>query len=289
MSAPTVLIVGGRGQLGRELVDVFEEGGYRVIVAGREDCDLESEDAVLRCVISAKPALVINTAAFHKTEECERDVKKSFSVNAFGAHAIARAAASVHAPIIFISTDYVFGGEHDVYTEQDLPHPLNVYGASKYAGEILTMLANPQTFVIRTSWLFGQYPCSKGPNFVSGVLSKARVQKEIPVVNDQFGSPTCATDAAQVIKKLVDVRAPWGVYHVANTGMCSWYEFAGAVLEYAGIRNVKFIPTKTPDVSATVRRPMRSALVSTRLSAVGIPSLRPWQEALKEYISHGNI
>ena len=288
-----ILIIGANGQLAFDLIRVFSakdgsasggENDYEVINATRDNFDVTDGLAVEKFIKNRKPNIVINTAAYHKTEECELNPEKSFQVNAIGAYNVAKTAASVGARIIFISTDYVFDGSKESFTEDDTPNPLNVYGASKLAGEVLTKVANADYYIIRTSWLFGIHRSSKGHNFVTLMLEKAKNGEQIKVVNDQFGSPTYTHDLALKIKELIDKNVPAGVYHVTNSGSCSWYEFAKKIFELLGL-NADLTAINSSERPSAVKRPKYSALMSGNLKRQGIKNLRSWPEALSVYLS----
>lgn len=277
-----VLIIGSTGMLAFDLIEIFEKD-YEIIKATRDDFDVSDGLTVERFVKNANPDVVINTAAYHKTEECELNPEKSFAVNAIGAYNVAKAAADINAKIVFFSTDYVFDGSKEFFTESDTPNPLNVYGASKLAGENLTRIANENYYIIRTSWLYGSHESSKGYNFVSLMLEKAKNGEIIKVINDQFGSPTYTYDLALKIKELIGKEALSGVYHITNSGSCSWYEFAKKIFELANLKpNLEEI--KSSDRSSNIKRPKYSVCVSENLKKQGIENLRLWQEALKEFL-----
>lgn len=282
ISKPKVLIIGSTGMLAFDLTRVFEKT-HEIIGATRADFDVSDFDATNKFITKHHSDIVINTAAYHKTEECEINPEKSFSVNAIGAFNVAKAAKEVGAKIIFISTDYVFDGSKEIFTESDMPNPLNVYGASKLAGENLTKIANDNFYIIRTSWLFGIHKSSKGHNFVSLMLEKAKNGENIKVVDDQFGSPTYTYDLALKIKELIDKKTPSGIYHITNYGSCSWYEFAKKIFELSDLKsNLEEI--KSSDRPSSVKRPKYSVLISENLKKQGIETLRPWPKALSAYL-----
>ncbi len=281
-----VLIIGASGQLGSDLVSVFNSGS-EVVKAKHSDLDIINNGAVSEFILKNKPQIVINTAAYHKTEECELNPQKSFEINAIGAFNVSKAAAAVGAKIIYISTDYVFDGNKEFFTESDSPDPLNVYGTSKLAGENLTKIANENHYIIRTCWLFGVHKSSKGYNFVTLMLEKAKNKEEIKVVNDQFGSPTYTCDLALKIKELINKNAPAGVYHITNSGSCSWYEFAKKIFELSNLKpNLEQI--KSGNGLSKIKRPKYSVLISENLKKLEIEILRPWQEALGDFILEYN-
>ena len=277
-----VIIVGANGQLAFDLKKVFESD-YEIIGATRADFDVADGVSAGNFIKDRAPDFVINTAAFHKTEECELNPEKSFAVNAIGAYNVAKAAAGINAKIIFFSTDYVFDGSKKYFTENDMPNPLNVYSASKLAGENLTKIANDDYYIIRTSWLFGVHKSSKGLNFVNLMLEKAKNNEIIRVVNDQFGSPTYTRDLAFKIKELIDKKAPSGIYHITNGGSCSWHEFAEKIFEFSGFK-ADLEAVSSQERPSNIKRPKYSVLMCENLKKQGIENLRPWQEALEDFM-----
>lgn len=284
MDKRKILIVGADGQLAFDLIRVLKPD-YEVIEARYADFDVSDFSGTRAHVAHARPDIVINTAAYNKTEEAERDPEKSFRVNAIGAYHVACAATGIGASIFYFGTNYVFDGTKESFSEEDKPNPLNVYGASKYAGEILTKIANKKAFIIRTSNLFGthQGKGGKGYNFVSMMLEKAKSGEEVRVVNDQFGSPTYAHDLALKIKELIDRNIAPGMYHITNSGSCSWYEFAAKIFELSGVDPRALVGIPTPEGALLIKRPRNTTLVSKKLAALGIVPMRPWQEAVAAY------
>lgn len=277
------MIVGAAGQLGFDLCRAMKER-HEIIAVDRGDCDVADRDAVCAAVQKARPDIVINLAAFHETEACERDPERTFSVNALGAYHLAVAARAAGAVIFFMSTDYAFDGSKDFFVENDAPRPLNIYGASKIAGEHLTRIGNPEGWrIVRTSWMFGAHMSGK-LNFPQMMLARARHGEILRVVNDQIGSPTYACDLAEKTKELIERDAPCGIYHITNAGSCSWYEFAKKIFELSGITPKELIAITTKESGTTIARPRVSVLKSTRLQELGIAPLRPWQDALTAYL-----
>jgi dTDP-4-dehydrorhamnose reductase len=277
-----ILLIGARGQLGTDLVKVL--AGWSVRALTRAELDVCDHGQARQAVLGLRPDVVVNTAAFHKVEDCENDPERSFRVNALAPHNLARACAEAQAALVHLSTDYVFGGGTGrPLTEADPTHPLNVYGASKLAGEYLVGQACPRHFVVRTSGLYGVAGASgKGGNFVELMIRLAREGKPIRVVNDQVLTPTSTADLARRIKHLLQTGA-YGLYHVTSGGQCSWYEFAGRIFELLGLRP-DFGPTTTAAQGAKVRRPEYSVLAHAAMEALGLPSMRPWPEAMEGYL-----
>ena len=275
-----VAIIGANGQLGSDLVKVF---GEDAIPLTHKDLDVTNIDS-LDVLKELCPDVIINTAAYHRTDECEENPEKTFLVNSVGARNVAIIAKETNAINIYISTDYVFDGEKGKpYSEKDVPNPINAYGVSKYAGELLTRYIHRKHYIIRVASLFGVAGASgKGGNFVETMIRLAKAGREIRVVNDIFMSPTYTKDAATAIKAIIENKLPYGVYHVTNKGFCSWYEFSKAIFEITGIE-AKLIPITSKEFPTKARRPKFSALSTEKLSSYGI-NMRSWREALRAYL-----
>ncbi len=277
-----VLITGGEGQLGRELAKKLANH-HQVYSLGKAELDITKKEEVENVVTSLNPEVIIHTAAYTSVDHCETDIKKAMIVNGIGTSYIALAARKVDANLIYISTDYVFDGLSRVeYKEEQNPNPLSIYGLSKWIGEQFTINICNGT-VIRTSWLYGH----DGKNFVKTMLSLANQKKEIQVVNDQIGSPTYVPDLADTIKQLIYKKS--GIYHVSNSGFCSWYDFAQAIFMENGLNQGLIKPISTNDYGALAPRPHYSVLGHKALINAGISPLRHWREALKEFIREENF
>ena len=278
-----VAVIGSTGQLGQDLMWMF---GEEAVGFAHEDLDVTDEESVASAVRSAEPDWVLNTAAYHRVDDCETNPTLTFAVNATGALNVARAAAAVGSGVAFFSTDYVFGGEDRErgrpYEEGDAPHPLSVYGVSKVAGEQLVMQANPRHLVVRSAGLYGTATSRKGWTFPELMLNKARTEGALRVVTDQVLSPTFTADLAWKTKELIEQDAI-GLFHLTNAGECSWFEFARGALELAGV-DAKMEQISTEQMNQRARRPPYSALDTTRLETVGLSPMRPWEEALSDYL-----
>jgi dTDP-4-dehydrorhamnose reductase len=277
-----VLIIGARGQLGSDLVRACSE--WDAVPRTHADMDVCDAEATRRTIEHIRPDAVINTAAFHRVEECEAQPEQAFAVNCLAARNLARACADCRCALVHLSTDYVFAGDRNYpYAETDPAVPVNVYGASKLAGEHLVRQSCPRHFVVRTSGLYGVAGSSgKGGNFVELMVRLAREGKPIRVVNDQVLTPTYTKDLAHKIKELVQTTA-YGLYHVTNTGQCSWHEFAAEIFY---LLNVKpdFAATTTAAFGARVQRPGYSVLAHHALAKIKSEDLRPWHQALLDYL-----
>ncbi len=278
-----VVIIGSTGQLGQDLVRVFNEDAAGFT---HQDLDVTDEASVTAAIRSTEPDWVLNTAAFHRVDDCEANPTLTFAVNALGALNVARAAADAGSGVVFYSTDYVFGGEerkrNHPYEEADTPQPLSVYGTSKVAGEQLVAQANARHLVVRSAGLYGTATSRKGWTFPELMLNKARTDGFVRVVTDQVLSPTYTADLAQKTRELIEHDAT-GLFHLTNDGECSWFEFARGAFDLAGV-DVKMEPIDSGQFQQRARRPPYSALTTTRLEDVGVKPLRSWKEALSDYL-----
>jgi len=282
-----IAIVGSTGQLGTDLMKVFQDE-HEVIGLTHQDIEVTDSDS---CLILRKhhPDIIINTAAFHKTDQCEEEPLKTFSVNAIGARNIATMSKEIKATTIFISTDFVFdGSKNEPYTEDDAPNPINTYGISKLAGELYTK-QNPKHYILRLASLFGVAGASgKGGNFVETMITKAKRNETINVVDDMWMSPTYTKDAATTLKKIIESKLPFGTYHATNQGYCTWFQFAKEIFKITGI-NPTLTPIKTEQLKMKAERPRFSALKSIKLPKYGI-QMGGWKQALRDYlIEKGHI
>jgi dTDP-4-dehydrorhamnose reductase len=276
-----IAVFGSSGQLGTDVVEVFRRHErFDVVPLQHQDVDCADADQVRQVILALRPDGVINTAAYVRVDDCEDHTSEAFVVNAIGALNIARACARVDAFCVYVSTDYVFdGAKATAYVESDPTSPVNVYGASKLAGELLIRQALPRSLIVRTASLFGKTGArGKGGNFIETILAKAKSGEVLRVVNDVTMSPTYTLDLAAALLRLIDLRAD-GIIHATNAGTCSWYEFAQKVVNLAGLR--AFIhPVASVEYPARARRPKNSALLSER----SLVALRPWEDALKAYL-----
>ncbi len=279
-----IAIIGANGQLGTDLVKVFEEDPtFKVIPLTHKDLDVTVPET-LKVLKELKPNVIVNTAAYHKTDECELYPEKTFAVNTIGALNVARVSSKIGALNVYISTDYVFDGEKgEPYTEEDVPNPINVYGASKYAGEILTRNYSQKHYIIRVASLYGRAGArGKGGNFVEWVIEKAKRGEELRIVDDQVMSPTHTMDVAKTLRELLKLQPEFGVYHTVNEGYCSWYEFTRAIFEILGW-DVEVKPIKSNELNRLARRPRFSALKNTKLHKIG-SRMPPWKKSLEQYL-----
>lgn len=270
-----ILITGAQGQLGHALQQAFS--GEELILKDLPTFDLTKSDSESQ-IVAACPSVILHVGAYSNVDEAEREPNHALAVNAQGTMFVARAAATLNARLIYLSTDYVFDGTQTVpYREEDAPHPINVYGQSKREGEIAALAACPNTLVVRTAWLYGY----AGNNFVKTIMRLAHEKPFLEVVRDQRGCPTNADDLALALKDLLasDLR---GICHVTNTGDCTWHEFAEAIVSLMG-RSTPVRPITTAQAGRLARRPAYSVLAQGRLGTVRA-MLPHWLDALARFM-----
>jgi dTDP-4-dehydrorhamnose reductase len=276
-----IVVIGSTGQLGQDLMKTLRVDHEVVGLAHKE---IEVTDyASVQTLKEQKPNVIINTAAFHKTDQCEDEPLKTFSVNAVGPKNVAAICKELNATNVFISTDYLFSGlKNEPYTEADIPDPINTYGISKLAGELFTK-QTPSHYIFRVASLFGVAGASgKGGNFVETMIMKAKKGESISVVDDMWMSPTYTKDAAESIKKILELQLPFGVYHLTNQGQCTWFQFAQEIFKLAGLTpDLKRIATS--QIQTKAKRPLFSALKSVKLSKYNL-EIRSWKKALYSYL-----
>lgn len=275
-----VVITGAKGQLGQELVKVFDDE-HEVTGIYKDDLDITAAGKVKDFISSIKPDLVIHCAAMTNVDGCEGDPDMAYKVNAFGTQNIAVACQKVDTEMVYVSTDFVFAGDKDEpYIEFDETGPLSVYGKSKLAGENYVRNLLNRYYIVRTAWLYGE-----GHNFVRTMLRLAEEKEYLEVVDDQVGTPTCAKELAIAISKLVGTDL-YGTYHASNNGSCSWYEFARKIFELKGI-DIEVKPITSDKLGRPARRPAYSVMRNFALESQGIYVMRDWEEALEEYLEKG--
>ena len=275
------LIIGATGQLGSELMRAFEDRAPHGF--DHAAIEIENQGSIEAALGSVRPTLVINTAAFHNVDECERQPARAFAVNAMALDRLAVAVQRQGAALATISTDFVFDGtQRRPYRESDEPNPLNHYGLSKRAGEIFVEVRTPRHFIFRTSGLYGLRTASqKGYTFVDRIIRQAETGETPRVVTDMVFSPSYAADVAETIRRVIE-REAFGLCHVTNTGSCSWYEFAQEALRLAGL-STEITPISYREFGSVVKRPAYSALAHDTLERLGI--LMPsWRDGLRRYV-----
>jgi dTDP-4-dehydrorhamnose reductase len=271
-----ILVVGSKGMLGQELMGLYGNAARGVDVG---DMDITDLGSVQRVLVTLKPRVVINAAAFTDVDRCETDTELALQVNGEGVAHLAMITKEIGATLVQVSTDYVFDGRKNApYQEDDAPAPLSIYGESKLAGEMNAKF-NPEHLIVRTQWLYGH----GGKNFVETMLRLAGERSELTVVDDQIGAPTWTHDLALAIKALLD-KGCRGTYHVANSGFVSWNGFAREIFQQAGLA-VTVSPMSTEQLGRPAPRPLYSVLDCGKLAEDTGLVPEPWQEALKRYLA----
>ncbi len=276
-----VLVTGVNGQLGYDVVRELKERGFNdVLGIDINDLDITKEQLVATFITKFNPDVVVHCAAFTAVDLAEDKKEVVYDVNVNGTSYIAKACQKVNAKMMYISTDYVFDGKGEKpFTIDDLTNPINYYGVSKLLGEQEVKKYLDRYFIIRISWVFG----INGNNFVKTMLNLGKVREELNVVCDQIGSPTYTYDLSKLISDMI-VTNKFGIYHATNEGICSWYEFACEIFKQANV-NIKVNPIKTSMYPTKALRPKNSRLSKTSLVDEGFSLLRPWEDALNDYLN----
>ncbi len=279
-----ILITGANGMLAKSVRKRLEKGN-ELICTDVADLDITDEKAVMEFVTNAKPDYIINCAAYTAVDKAEEAGEIVRKINADGPKNLAIAAKTVDAPLVHISTDYVFGGDLDIekeYKEEDEKHPVTAYGITKLEGEEKIKENTDKYYIFRTAWLYGD-----GNNFVRTMLKLGETKDEINVVADQHGSPTYAEDLANIIGEAIEKKIPYGIYHATNEGFTTWYDFTKAIFEYAGII-CQVNPVTTEKYIEMMKitqakRPKNSQMSKEKLLEQGI-QIPEWEDALKRYL-----
>jgi dTDP-4-dehydrorhamnose reductase len=277
-----VILLGKNGQLGKEFENYLGKvNDIELFSFSHSELDITDLERVKTVFQDINPKVVINCAAYTKVDLAEKEVATAYKVNSVGAKNVSYASYLVNANVVYFSTDYVFDGNKErPYTEFDNPNPLSVYSKSKLFGEIYTREHNPNHLILRISWLYSIY----GSNFVKTVIRLAKEKGELRIVNDQFGSPTYALDVVRQTWKLIQADRI-GLYHSANVGQATWFEFAKEIIENLNL-NVKVISIKTEQYPAKAKRPLHSVLENYLLKLENINIMRTWKVALKDFINN---
>ncbi|MCM1101646.1 MAG: dTDP-4-dehydrorhamnose reductase [Clostridium sp.] len=276
-----ILVTGVKGQLGYDVVNELSARGHEAVGVDVQEMDITDAVSVDRVIKAAAPDAVIHCAAYTAVDAAEENEELCRRVNAEGTRNIAKVCRELDCKMIYISTDYVFSGQGERFWEpDDEKAPQSVYGRTKYEGELAVQELLDKYFIVRIAWVFGV----NGKNFVKTMLKLAENHDTLRVVSDQFGSPTYTFDLAKLLADMV-VTDRYGVYHATNEGICSWYEFACAIFEEAGLADkITVLPVSTEEYGAKANRPYNSRMSKEKLVQNGFEKLPPWQDALKRYL-----
>ena len=273
-----ILITGSNGMLGHDLIEVLKDN-HELILTTSKTLDITNKDQVFEVICDAEPDVVINSAAYTDVDGCEENQDLAYSVNGEGVKNLALACKEVDCALVHISTDYIFNGKNDrPWVEDDEIGPISVYGKSKLKGEEAILETLDKYFIVRTAWLYG----INGKNFPKTMLELAKNHSEITVVYDEVGTPTYTPDLAYGISQLIETDY-YGIYHLTNSGNCSWCEFARYIFEVAD-KDVKVVPVTASEFARPAPRPSYSVLENKNWVDKGFKPLRSYKEAIKEYV-----
>lgn len=274
-----VLVTGVKGQLGYDVVNELTKRGIEAVGVDIQDMDITDAASVEKVIGEVAPDAVIHCAAYTAVDAAEDNVELCRRVNADGTQNIANVCKKLNCKMIYISTDYVFDGEGTrAWEPDDERHPLNVYGQTKYEGELAVQNTLEKYFIVRISWVFGV----NGKNFIKTMLNLGKTHDHLTVVNDQFGSPTYTYDLARLLVDMV-LTDKYGIYHATNEGICNWYEFACEIFRKAGM-NVDVAPVPAFEYPTKAKRPENSRMSKEKLTQNGFERLPSWQDALERYL-----
>ena len=279
-----ILVTGAKGQLGMELCHLLDEQGIEYVGTAMADLDITNAEQVAHFVKTLQPSIIFHCAAYTAVDLAEDEGKAlNQAVNIDGTKNIALAAKEVGATLVYISTDYVFDGMLDEgeYTIDAPTNPQNEYGKAKLAGEQVIQELLTQYYIIRTSWVFGQY----GANFVYTMQKLAENRKTLTIVSDQIGRPTWTRTLAEFMQFIVEKEAPYGVYHLSNEGSCSWYEFAKEILKEN--TDIEVLPVTSEEFPQKATRPKRSIMDLSKSEELGFEIIS-WEEALCQFMKLGS-
>lgn len=282
-----VFVTGVKGQLGYDVMRELEKRDYDAVGVDIEEMDITDNKSVDKVITDANPDVVIHCAAWTAVDLAEDEDKKAkvHLVNAVGTENIAKVCKKLDCKMIYLSTDYVFDGQGTrPWKPDDEKHPLNVYGKSKYEGELAVEKLLEKYFIVRIAWVFGE----NGKNFVRTMLNLGKTHDRITVVDDQIGSPTYTPDLARLLVDMAE-SDKYGIYHATNEGFCSWYEFACEIFRQASefdqaYKNVSVLPVTSDKYPSKAKRPSNSRMNKDKLNENGFERLPDWQDALRRYI-----
>ncbi len=274
-----VLVTGVKGQLGYDVMAELAKRNIEAIGVDIDEMDITDKISVEKVIGEAAPDVVVHCAAYTAVDAAEDNEALCRRVNAGGTRNIAEVCKKLDCKMVYISTDYVFDGQGTrPWEPDDERHPLNVYGQTKYEGELAVQENLSKYFIVRIAWVFGK----NGKNFVKTMLKLAETHDKLTVVNDQFGSPTYTYDLARLLVDMIQTDK-YGIYHATNEGICTWYEFACEIFRQAGVK-IEVTPVPASEYPAKAKRPENSRLDKSKLTENGFERLPSWQDALRRYI-----
>ncbi|RDY27411.1 dTDP-4-dehydrorhamnose reductase [Romboutsia weinsteinii] len=274
-----ILVTGIKGQLGYDVIKELNKRNYEAIGVDIDEMDLTCEEQIKTCINSHKPDWIIHCAAYTAVDPAEDNEHICRKINSTSVKTIASMCKNLDIPMIYISTDYIFDGSKEgEYVEDDLANPINIYGKTKYEGELYVQSLLEKYYIVRISWVFGE----NGKNFIDTMLNLSKNKDKISVINDQIGSPTYTKDLAPLLVDMLETDK-YGIYHATNEGYCTWYEFAKHIFDVANI-DIELKPILTSEYPSNATRPMNSKMSKEKLIQSGFKPLRSWKDAVQEYI-----
>lgn len=275
-----VLVTGYKGQLGYDVVNELTKRGHEAIGVDIQEMDITDAESVQRVITETAPDAVIHCAAYTAVDAAEDQEELCRKVNALGTEHIAKVCGSMDIKMMYISTDYVFNGQGErPWEPDDEREPMNVYGQTKYEGELAVEKYVEKFFTVRIAWVFGV----NGKNFIQTMLRLGQERGAVSVVDDQVGSPTYTYDLARLLADMIETDQ-YGRYHATNEGLCSWYEFAVEIFRQAGMDQVQVTPVTSDQFPAKAKRPMNSRMSKEKLDEKGFQRMPSWQDALSRYL-----
>ena len=274
-----VPVTGSGGMLARNLIPILSGRGYETLAPAESELDITDQNTISATVENIRPELIINCAAYTRVDDAEKEEPKALQINGDGVRNLCMTCRAMDIPLVHFSTDYVFDGTKTTpYTIDDLPNPVSAYGRTKLAGEEHILKLLDKFYLIRTSWLFGLH----GPNFIETMMGLAKSKKSLDVVNDQRGCPTWSVHVSQAVADLIETGR-YGTYHITNSGVTTWYDFAVEIFRQSGI-DMKVTPVTSDRFPRPAKRPANSALDPAPLPEVLKRDMPSWQESLGEYL-----
>ncbi len=275
-----ILVTGIKGQLGYDVMQEGEKRGFEILGTDVDNMDITDAAQVNQVMEDYSPDAVVHCAAYTAVDAAEDNREVCQKINVGGTRNIAEVCKRLNIPMMYFSTDYIFNGQgENFWREDDEKQPLNVYGQTKYEGELAVQELLEKYFILRISWVFGV----NGNNFIKTMLRIGKERGAVGVVSDQIGSPTYTYDLAKLVIDMIQTNK-YGVYHVTNDGLCSWYEFACEIFKQAGL-NVEVTPLTTTEYPAKAARPFNSRMSKDKLKNAGFELLPSWQDALERYLN----
>lgn len=275
-----VLVTGASGQLGYDVVRELTKRGHEAVGVSSRELDITDQEQVETFITDANVDVVMHGAAYTAVDAAEDHEEQCRLVNASGTEFVAQVCKKLDIPMVYISTDYVFDGQGTrPWEPEDERHPLNVYGQTKYEGELAVQRNLEKYFIVRIAWVFG----INGNNFIKTMLKLSKTHDTLTVINDQIGSPTYTYDLARLLVDMMETDR-YGIYHATNEGLCSWYEFAVEIFRQAGV-SMNVIPVTSAEYKAAkAKRPFNSRMNKDKLEKNGFERLPQWQDALARYL-----